>query len=235
MAKDDFDVNALAAYLHLLPSQIERLADRDKIPARKVGGQWRFARAEIHHWLEDRIGVSDDEQLAHMEDVLSQTSPHPTEDVSLAELLPPAAIAVPLTARTRSSVIAKMAELAASTGLLWDADKMAEAVQAREAMHPTALENGIALLHPRRPMASILGQAFIALGITSKGLPFGDRSGRLTDVFFLICSVEDRGHLRILARLSRIVSQPDFLSAVRQANSAEEAHQLICQYEADLN
>lgn len=228
-------MNALAAYLHLQPTQIERLADREKIPARKVGGQWRFARAEIHHWLEDRIGVSDAEELAHMENVLSQTSPLPIEDVSLTELLPPAAIAVPLEARTRSSVITKMAELAASTGLLWDAGKMAEAVQAREAMHPTALENGVALLHPRRPMASILGQAFLALGITSNGLPFGDRSGRLTDIFFLICSLEDRGHLRILARLSRLVSQPDFLSEVRKADTSEDVHELVRQYEAQLN
>lgn len=234
MAKDDFDVGALAAYLHLLPAQIERLADRDKIPARKVAGQWRFSRAEIHHWLEDRIGVSDDEELAHMENVLSQVSTD-TDDVHLAELLPATAIAVPLKARTRSSVVTEMAELAASTGLLWDAGKMVEAVQAREAMHPTALENGVALLHPRRPMASILGQALLALGIASNGLPFGDRSGRLTDVFFLICSLDDRGHLRILARLSRLVSQPDFLSALREADTAEEAHRLVSQYEADLN
>ncbi len=33
---------------------------------------------------------------------------------------------------------------------------MAEAVRSREQMQPTALENGVALLHPRRPMAKIL-------------------------------------------------------------------------------
>ena len=37
----------------------------------------------------------------------------------------------------------------------------------------------------------------------------------LTDVFFLICSVEDRGHLQVLARLSRVLGWPGFLDALR--------------------
>jgi len=40
---------------------------------------------------------------------------------------------------------------------------------------------GVALLHPRRPQASILGEAVLALGITGQGIPFGGTSG-LTDL-----------------------------------------------------
>ncbi len=57
MAEDDFDVENLASYLHLESAQVARLADRGKLPGRKVQGQWRFAQADIHHWLEGRIGV----------------------------------------------------------------------------------------------------------------------------------------------------------------------------------
>ena len=92
----------------------------------------------------------------------------------IAEMLPIEAIAVPLCARTRNSVIDSMVELAAQTGWLWDTKEMAEAVKAREDMHTTALENGVALLHPRRPMAKILSQPFLALGCTSSGIPFGE-------------------------------------------------------------
>jgi futalosine hydrolase len=38
---------------------------------------------------------------------------------------------------------------------------MAEAVAAREDLHPTALENGVALLHPRRPQTSILAEPLV--------------------------------------------------------------------------
>ncbi len=229
MPHEDFDVDSLAAYLHMVPAQIAKLADRGNLPGRKVGGQWRFSQAEIHHWLEERIGLADDEGLAQMETVLERAAPQESDAISLAELLPIEGIAVPLDARTRSRVISAMAELAAGTGLLWDPKALEEAVRAREAMQPTAQENGVALLHPRRPMPSNLGQAFIALGITATGIPFGGSGGRLTDIFFLINSVNDPGHLRTLARVSRLVTDADLLDALRQAGSASEVHDLLLQ------
>jgi len=234
MPYSDFDVNSLARYLHLAPQQVVKLAERGKLPGRKVAGEWKFAKPDIHHWFENRIGLSDETELIEVEAVLQRSSPIENEqEVCIAELLPRAAIAVPLSARTRNSVIDSMVELASQTGWLWDVKEMAGAVKAREDMHTTALENGVALLHPRRPMAKILGQPFLALGCTSTGIPFGS-DVPLTDVFFLICSMEDRGHLRVLARLSRILTAPGFLDALRQAASADEAYRLIEETEARL-
>ena len=227
MAAEDFDVDHLAAYLHLMPPEVIKLAERGKLPGRRVGGAWRFSAAEIHHWMEDRIGLSDDEELVSVEGALGRIGGQSSEeDVSIASLLLPEAIALPLVARTRTSVITQMAELAASTHLLWDASTMADAVRAREAMHSTALDNGVALLHPRRPMATILAEAVLALGITPGGIPFGNE-GRLTDVFFLICSTSDHEHLRILARLSRVINDIDLLAGLRAADSAATVHGLI--------
>ena len=49
------------------PAAVTKLAERGKVPARRVGGDWRFSAAEIHHWLEDRIGASDEDALTQME------------------------------------------------------------------------------------------------------------------------------------------------------------------------
>ena len=234
MSQDDFDVERLAAYLHLTPQQVSRLADRGKLPGRKVTGQWRFPQGEIHHWLENRIGLSDEEELIAMENALQRSAPSDQrEDISLIDMLPREAIAIPLPARTRNSVITSMVELAAQTGWLWDPDKMAEAVRSREEMHSTALENGVALLHPRRPLANILDRAFLALGITSTGIPFG-AGVPLTDVFFLISSVDDSGHLRVLARLSRLLTTPGFLDSLRFAPNVTAALELIAETENKL-
>lgn len=232
MADEDFDVDRLAAYLHMMPADVTKLAERGKLPGRRVGGAWRFSAAEIHHWMEDRIGLSDEKELVSVEGTLERAGKRDAGDeISIADLLRPEMIAVPLLARTRGSVIDQMAELAASTGLLWDAGAMADAVRAREAMHSTALDNGVALLHPRRPMANILAEAVLALGITSGGLPFSN-DGRLTDVFFLICSTSDHEHLRILARLSRIINDARFLADLRSAADAAQVHRLIVDREA---
>jgi PTS system nitrogen regulatory IIA component len=234
MSHEDFDIESLAVYLHLTPQQVTRLADRGKLPARKVSGRWRFAPAEIHHWLERRIGLSDEEELVDVEDVLKHSAgAEQPRETRIAKLLPLEAIAIPLVARTRNSVITRMVQLAAGTNWLWDPPKMVEAVRAREDMQPTALESGVALLHPRRPMPRILSQPFLALGRTNTGIPFGG-AAPATDIFFLVCSVEDRGHLRVLARLSRVLASPGFLEALRGAPDAKAAHQLIVQAEEQL-
>jgi PTS system nitrogen regulatory IIA component len=127
-----------------------------------------------------------------------------------------------------------MAELAAGTGLLWDSSRMAEAVRAREDLHPTALDNGVALLHPRRPVPEILGDNLLALGVTGQGIGFGGSRGVLTDIFFLIGAIDDRSHLRILARLSRLVSQTEVLDRLRGARDAAEAIAVIEEAEQGL-
>ncbi len=218
MADEDLDTAGLAAYLHLQPAQVGKLADRGKLPGRKVGGQWRFSPGEIHHWLEERIGVSAEEELLQMEGALGKP-PGGAElaEISFDDLLPLEAIEVPFVARTRNSVISSMVEVAARTGWLWDPDKMAEAVRQREEMHPTALDSGVALLHPRRPLPGILGQAFVALGVSQQGIPFGGARSAMTDIYFLILSTDDRGHLRTLARLSRLVADPELVAELRAA------------------
>ncbi len=231
MAPHDFDIDGLATYLHLTPAQVARMASRGTLPGRKVGGQWRFSEAEIHHWLEERIGASDDDDdLAHMENLLQNGSAKETE-IRIRELLPVEAIAVPLNARTRQSVITHMVELAAETGWLWDPERMAEAIRARESLQSTALDSGVALLHPRRPQSGILERPFLALGRTAGGIPFGAARGGLTDLFFLLCSVDDKQHLRTLARLCRLIGDAELLTAIREAPDAAAVHQAIAQYE----
>jgi len=236
MPSQDFDIDSLARYLHISPAQVAKLADRGSVPGRKIGGDWRFSKAEIHHWLEERIGAAGEEDLEHVQGLLDEAAEgNEPATVAISELLLPEAIAIPLAARTRSSVIKSMVELAANTGLLWDAAEMAEAVEAREKLHPTALDNGVALLHPRRPLPHILAQPLLALGRTASGIPFGSTSGQLTDIFFLICSVDDSQHLRTLARLSRLIAAPGSLEAIRAAASAAEVLRTVREFEEQLD
>src|SRR5262245_9909824 len=130
MSSDDFDIASLASYLPISPAQAQKMAERGTLPARKVAGQWRFATSEVHHWLEDRIGLADDEDLDHVEGVLRTAGG--TELARIGDLIPPRAIAIPLAARTKNSVITAMVELAERTGRLWDKEKMLEAGKARE-------------------------------------------------------------------------------------------------------
>ena len=234
MPHADFDVEALAEYLHISPAQVVKMAERASVPARKIAGLWKFSRAEIHHWLEERIGAGDDAELADVQNLLDRAAAgREPATVRISELLLPEAIAIPLDARTRGSVIKSMVELAAKTGHLWDPAEMAEAVEARERLHPTTLDSGVALLHPRRPLGNILAQPLLAFGRTHQGIPFGGESGQLTDIFFLICSVDDSQHLRTLARLSRLLAVEGFVPSLRDTTEPTGVLTLVEQFEAE--
>ena len=219
---EDFDINSLSAYLHLNPDQVKKMAERDKLPGRRIGGQWRFSRPEIHQWFEERIGVSDEKELVEVERVFEiQSQKRSVDEFHIPDLLSVSNIAMPLLARTKTKVISKVCELAAASGTLWEPEKMAEAIANREQLHPTALGNGVALLHPRRPMPNAMAEAFIALGVTHSGIPFGGPRGVLTDIFFLIGSTDEAVHLRVLARLSRVIQMPETLGQIRAQTSPQ--------------
>ncbi len=246
MSQRDFTIETLARLLQRTPQDVRRMVERDKIPGRKVGGEWSFPRAEILEWLAkeiDRVlGSSDappsDEELGRLRRVLTAIPVTPTDEVQpicIADMLIPDAIGIPFVSRTRASVFPEVIELAMRTGFLWDSDAMLEAIKAREELYSTALESGVALLHPRHPMPNILSQPFLALGVSSTGIHFAQtKFGQPTDIFFLIASVDDRSHLQTLARLSRILTYPEFLENLRAAEDAIAAHQLIAETEAEL-
>lgn len=58
-------IREVAAYLKVTDRTIYRLAAAKRIPAFKVGGTWRFSRADIDTWIKqqssvDEVGNADD-------------------------------------------------------------------------------------------------------------------------------------------------------------------------------
>ena len=49
-----YTVEEIAKYLKLHPYTIRRLARESKIPAFRVGGQWRFRKDEINVWSSNK-------------------------------------------------------------------------------------------------------------------------------------------------------------------------------------
>ena len=176
MPYGDFNLHGLACYLDLTPQQVAKLADRGHLPGRKVSGEWRFSKADIHQWLEQRIGLSDEDELLDVEGVLRRSaSVEHEQEISIAELLPLEAIAVPLPARTRSSVIDSMVELAGQTGWLWESAAMAEAIRSREEMHSTAAGQRRGLAPPAAAAAQDSGPGLRGLGHHVDGHSFWGR------------------------------------------------------------
>ena len=65
------------------------------------------------------------------------------------------------------------------------------------------------------------------------GVPFGDERGQLTDLFFLVCSHDEKYHLHILARLIRMMDT-DTLQALRDCKNPHEALEILVRREEQV-
>jgi PTS system nitrogen regulatory IIA component len=117
---------------------------------------------------------------------------------------------------------------------VYDPQAILEAIRQREEVRSTALPSGVAIPHPHRPLPAALGESLVAYGRTTSPIPFGAPNGNLTDIFFLVCCRDDRTHLRVLARLSRLLLRPDFLDQLRAAETPQQTWEVIHRAEQDL-
>lgn len=53
-------IDEVASYLKAGKRTVYRLASSGEIPAFKLGGTWRFRRAELDQWIASRIGKTAD-------------------------------------------------------------------------------------------------------------------------------------------------------------------------------
>ncbi len=225
------DIEQLAAYLSRDPREVGKLASRGVLPGRKVAGEWRFARAEINHWLEGRLHEYTSDELVALESAHTGE----VEEPLLANLLSEERIAVPLPATTRSSVLRELVKVAESDWFVYDADAIHRAIVEREEMGSTAMPSGVAIPHPHRPLGdAVLGESFVVFGKTARSIPFNGPRGVLTDLFFLVCCTDNRTHLRVMARLSRLLLRDGMMAQLRGTESAIEAYELLTTAESEL-
>jgi PTS system nitrogen regulatory IIA component len=231
MGSEMMDLDQLARYLQRDVREVSKMASRGYLPGHKVSGQWRFARAEINQWIETQMHAYTEQELAALE---HGGNPIPDQDPLVSTLLAETCMAVPLAASTRASVLKELVQLAEQSWQLYDPVAVLQAIRQREEMCSTALESGVAIPHPRRPLPAALGESVLAYGRTASGIPFGSGQGVLTDIFFLVLCRDDRTHLRVLARLSRLLLRPGFIEELRGAETAADTWQVIDASERDL-
>lgn len=216
------DIQEIAKLLGRDSRQIQRLAERGDIPCRKVAGEMRFNRAEVNEWLRLNMPSLSHQHLANMDAAITIQRDAEADEAIITPLLRIEAVEPNLAARTKNSVLKELVALAGETDLLYDAEGLLEAIIQREQLCSTAVEDGIAIPHPRRPMHYAVAEPILVIANTTTGIGFGAPDGRLTDLFFMISCLDDRHHLHVLARLCRMLHDDAFPKQLRRAKTAQQ-------------
>lgn len=222
------NLDEAADYLHVSKDNVEELVKQGEIPFERKGDRLVFRRGELDSWASKRILGLPNKKLADYHKT-SSVKNHDLSDTHtiMPELIRPEFINPAMTSKTKNSIIRDMVQLADQTGLLYHPDDLLKSIEDRERMCSTALGGGLAILHPHTQDPYMSEDSFIVLGKTIQPIPFGSPDGRTTDVFFLLCSQNDRIHLHVLARLCMMCHHTDLLLNLRETDDADAMHQAI--------
>lgn len=224
MSSGAIDLKGAARLLHMDENELKHFAQRGEVAHSKQGENYVFPRRELDEWAQRRlIALAEKKLLAeHFQDRVERRRAT-GGDFHTAGLLRPNAVRLDMPSRSRAGVLRDLTDLAESTGLLYDPLTLFAELQARETAGTTAIENGVALPHPKYHDPYLFAESFIAFARTEREVFFGSADGKGTDLYFLVCCADASLHLHILSRLCLLLRKTALLEALRAAATPQEA------------
>jgi PTS system nitrogen regulatory IIA component len=214
-------IKDVSEYLKMHERTVSKLAAQGVLPAAKIANQWRFMRSLINQWLEQQMVGLTSEQLETLE---SEIVSRPVE---VTDFLTPDLIIPAAKAGNKTDLLAEMLDLAANKKLIRNPIRMLKVLVRRETLCSTALGDEVAIPHPRQPLNESSAAPFIIMARSSEGIDFDSVDELPVKLVFLICLSDDYTHLKILARLSRMLKDAHFREMLKSAAGSSEIFDLI--------
>jgi PTS system nitrogen regulatory IIA component len=147
--------------------------------------------------------------------------------VNIGDLLDRNAIALRVSAANKRQALAVIAEIAARKFGL-DAGDILDALTEREIAGSTGVGHGVAAPHARLDELDRIRAVFVRL---EHPVEFESVDDQPVDLMFALFAPKAASteHLRALARVSRLLRQPQVREQLRQAHSADAIHALLVQ------
>ena len=85
----------------------------------------------------------------------------------------------------------------------------------------------MAFPHPRYNGSRFVKELAVAVGRSPRGLNFGSIDGKPTHLVVMLCAPSDAMHLRLIAKLGRLLGDPAFRRALIEAPAPDAFIELI--------
>ena len=142
----------------------------------------------------------------------------------LHDFLDPSAINLDLTSPTKDEVLDEMVALLGLDER--STHQLGRLLKRRELLGSTGVGRGIAIPHCRLPAIHRIACVFARL---EAPIPFDAIDGEPVDLVFLLLAPENAGadHLKALARLSRLMREPQTILQLRAAKDQASLHAIL--------
>ncbi len=121
----------------------------------------------------------------------------------------------------KSDALAEMTEVLEKNGIITDSKKAVDVLLERERLGSTGIGEGIAIPHGK---LAELDTVVAVFGRSKAGVSFDSMDGAPVHIFFLLLAPENSAstHLKVLARISRLLKARAFRGELLQCASADE-------------
>lgn len=136
-----------------------------------------------------------------------------------------------LQSKNKKGVLEELASVLVGQKKLPDLDRVVEVLLDREKLGSTGIGDGIAIPHGK---IKDLGGVVASFGRSREGVDFESIDQKPTHLFFLLVAPENSAgvHLKALARISRLLKDPNFRKRLMEAGNEEELFQIISEENA---
>lgn len=151
--------------------------------------------------------------------------------MKLSEILNKDLLILDLQSKNKKGVLEELAGVLVAQRKLPDLERVVEVLLDREKLGSTGIGDGIAIPHGK---LRDVGGVVASFGRSKEGVDFESIDQKPTHLFFLLVAPENSAgiHLKALARISRLLKDPNFRKRLMDADNREELYQIISEEDA---
>jgi PTS system nitrogen regulatory IIA component len=151
----------------------------------------------------------------------------------LKEFLKPSFIKSDLVASNKEDAISELVYLIINNIKQLDHDLLTEALNERELIDSTGIESGIAIPHAK---IDGIDRLIFAIARSKKGINFDSHDKSLTHLFFVLLAPKGHAtdHIKVLARLAKILTSPGIKERFMSAKDANEIYEIVVNMDVKL-
>ena len=228
---DNFEsIKDLSIKYKIPEANLKKIILENKIPHAGEDGKLKVNLRVFDQWMASNIKTLPPEKLEEIEsaDNKSTLLIYPMLNDKRVIFNPPDS--------TKLQVLTRLVDtLAESKGTAKKNVKhILKAVIERERLCSTAIADGVAIPHPRSSMETYVTEPLLVLAISKKGIHFESDDGKPTNLFFLICANSIDIHLKVMARLSRLLRSPKFRHELIISENFDNVMEVFMRWEKKL-
>ena len=202
----------VAAYLRVSERTVYDWANKGEIPCGKLGTTWRFKRAEVERWVDNKL--------------TQPKKPVRTEAIALRDVLTPERVLL-LNCDTKEEALNALVDSLGTASQVKDVEELRREVFERETLMSTGIGFGIGVPHVR--LASVK-DLVLAVAVNAREIEdYASLDERPVQIICMVAARDNQHtqYLKALAAISSLMKESEVREALLSAKDGQEIYQIL--------